>query len=105
MPGPGPGRSIRSSSAVPAPDQYRHPAAQGASMRSATGAAVAALLLGEVADGLDVVAVRVTDECAVVAGVVFRPQPRLVQDRRAVLCGGAEKGPHRRPVGCREGNV
>jgi hypothetical protein len=35
--------------------------------------------LSGVADGLDVVAVRVADECAIVPVVVFGPLARLVQ--------------------------
>ncbi len=34
---------------------------------------------GAVEDSLDVVAVRVTDERAEVAGVILRPEPRRVQ--------------------------
>ena len=40
------------------------------------------------ADRLDVVAIRVADERAVVVGVVVRPDPRLVEDFRAVFSSG-----------------
>src|SRR5690349_18534810 len=39
-------------------------------------------------DGFDIVAVGVADECGAVARMVFRPQPRLVQD----LCPGSDRG-------------
>jgi hypothetical protein len=57
-------------------------------------------LLRDVADGLDVVAVGVADEPAVVTGMVFRPVPRLVQDLGAGadrhLDERADRGPIRR---------
>src|SRR5690349_2623970 len=51
-------------------------------------------LLWPVTDRLDVVAIGVADERPVVGGVVFRPQPRLVQDLGAVRHSGVEEGPH-----------
>src|SRR5262249_53440009 len=54
-------------------------------------------LLWQVTDCLDVVAIRVADKCPVVGGVVFRPQPRFVQDlgvmRHSVVEEGAHSGP------------
>ena len=43
------------------------------------------------ADGLDVVAVRVADERGVVVSVVLGPDPRLVQDLGAGADGGGEE--------------
>ena len=52
------------------------------------------------ADGLDVVAVRVADEPAVVVGVVLRAHPRLLDHGGAGRDGGVEevvdRGPARR---------
>lgn len=55
-------------------------------------------LLGSVADGLHVVAIGVPHEAAVIALVVFRPHPRLVQHGGADLPGGRDERPHRFPV-------
>jgi hypothetical protein len=46
-------------------------------------------------DGLHVVAVRVTHERAVIGRVIFRPHPRLMQDRCAVRDRGVKEGAHR----------
>jgi len=58
-----------------------------------------------VADGLHVVAVRVPDEGRVVARVVLRPQPRLVQHLGTGRDRRGEEGVHRRPGRRREGEV
>jgi AraC-like DNA-binding protein len=55
-------------------------------------------LLREVTDSLDVVTVRVPHEAAVIVLVVFRPQPGLVQDLRALVDRGVEELPDRRPA-------
>src|SRR3954469_18020711 len=62
-------------------------------------------LLRTVADGLDVVAVRVTNERPVVVLVVFLVDPRLVQPLGAVRHGGREELVHLRPARGREGDV
>src|SRR5207245_9278100 len=54
--------------------------------------------LGHVAHGFDVVAVGVAHEAAVVRGVVFGPDPRLVQHFGALRDGGLEEGAHRRAI-------
>src|SRR5439155_14220498 len=54
-------------------------------------------LLGMVADGFDVVAIRIPDENAVVGRVVLRPQSRLVQHFRS--------GSHRGFVECDDGGA
>src|SRR5262245_5745862 len=51
-----------------------------------------------VANSLDVVAVRVADEGAIVARVVLRPQARLMQDLRARRDRGSEELIDRRPA-------
>jgi len=48
-------------------------------------------LFGQMADGLDVVAVRVADERAKIVLVVFRPHPRLVQHLRLQAAGRLEE--------------
>src|SRR6516225_6194412 len=58
-----------------------------------------------VVDGLDVVAVRVTEEHPVVARVVLRPLARGVQHLHPGLQGGLVHGIHRRTVGGLEGDV
>ena len=62
-------------------------------------------LHGQVADGLDVVALRVADERGVVAGVVLRPLPGFVQHLGAKPLRRLEEAPDGRPVGCGEGQV
>src|SRR5215510_6686745 len=62
-------------------------------------------LLWQVADRLDIVAIRVADECTVIGGVVFRPQPRLVQDSGALRHSGVEEGLHGGAAWCGEGDV
>src|SRR5271156_5292452 len=57
------------------------------------------------ADGFDIVAVRVPDEGGEVALVVLRPQPRRVQRLGAQLDRGEVKCPHRVVVGGRKGEV
>src|SRR6266496_5270632 len=61
-----------------------NPASTRPSLTSASSQTTPAgrALPGPVADGFDVVAVGDADEGPVVAGVVFRPYPRLVQDLR-----------------------
>src|SRR5919202_453853 len=72
------------------------PAPMRAAFISALGAAdTQPSRLGRVADGLDVVSVRVAHECAVVVGVVFRPDSRLVQHFGASRDGGGEEFVHR----------
>ena len=56
-------------------------------------------------DGLDVVAVGVTDKCPVVAGVVLGPQPRLMQHVGPGTGGGREKLPDGLAAGGRERQV
>ena len=68
-----------------------------------TRAAAAAGLA--VVDGLDVVAVRIAQEHAVVAGVVLRKLARGVQHFHPGRHGGVVHGVHRAPVGCLEGHV
>ncbi len=58
-----------------------------------------------VVDGLDVVAVRVAQEHAVVAGVVLRELARGVQHLRPGCHGGLVHRVHRRAVGGLEGDV
>ena len=60
---------------------------------------------GSVADRLDVVAVGIADEGAVVARVVLRPDARLMQDLRAGADGRGEEGVDELAVGCRESDV
>ena len=62
-------------------------------------------LLRRVADGLDVVAVGVADERAVVVRVVLGPHPRLVQHLGAGRDRGVEERAHRGPVGRDERDV
>jgi 1-acyl-sn-glycerol-3-phosphate acyltransferase len=62
-------------------------------------------LFRQVADGLDVVPVRVANEGGVVVLVVLRPYPRLVQDRDAEGAGRFAKCPDRLPVRRGEGDV
>jgi 1-acyl-sn-glycerol-3-phosphate acyltransferase len=62
-------------------------------------------LFRQVADGLDVVPVRVADEGAVVVLVVLRPYPRLVQDRDAEGAGRFAERPDRLPARRGEGDV
>ena len=57
------------------------------------------------ADGLDVVAVGVAHERAVVVLVVLGPHRGLVQHLGAGGHGGLEEGVDRRPVGRRERDV
>ena len=57
------------------------------------------------ADGFDVVAVRVADEGPVVIGVVLGPEPRLVQHLGAGRDRGGEERAHRRAVGRGQGDV
>jgi hypothetical protein len=59
----------------------------------------------QVADRLDVVPVRVAHKGAVVVLVVFRPHPRLVQDRAAKGARRFAEFPDRLPVRRREGDV
>jgi hypothetical protein len=59
----------------------------------------------EVADRLDVVAVRIADEGAVVVGVILGPDPRFVQDLGATGGGGGEEGPDGPAIRRREGDV
>ena len=61
--------------------------------------------LRRVAHGLDVVAVGIANEGAVVVGVVLGPDPRLVQHLGPDALGGGEERPHRIPVGGGEGDV
>src|SRR5262245_4095092 len=84
-----------------------NPASTWPSLTSASSQTTPArrALLGLVADGFDVVAVGVADEGPVVAGVVLRPYPRLVQDLRAAGGGGLEEGVHRRAVRRGQGDV
>ena len=63
------------------------------------------LLLGRVTDGLDVVAIGIAHERAVVTRVVLGPEPRLVQHLRAACDGSVEEGAHRGAVGRDERNV
>ena len=57
------------------------------------------------ADRLDVVAVGIAHERAVVVGVVLGPHPRLVQHLGAGGDGRVEERVDRRPVGGGEGDV
>src|SRR5580698_11181206 len=61
--------------------------------------------LRRTADRLDVVAVGVPDEGAVVARVVLGPHPGRVEDLGAHALGGVEEGVHSRPIGGGEGDV
>jgi uncharacterized protein YndB with AHSA1/START domain len=54
-------------------------------------------LFGQMADGLDIVAVRVADERAVVVLVVLRPHPGLVQHLGAEAASRLEERVHRVP--------
>jgi hypothetical protein len=58
-----------------------------------------------VADRLEVVAVGVADECAVVTLVVLGPQPRLVEHLRAEFDRGVAEGADRRRIRGGEGDV
>ena len=60
---------------------------------------------GLVADRLDVVAVGIAYEGAVIARVVLRPDSRLMQDLRAGADGRGEEGVDQLAVGCRESDV
>ena len=59
----------------------------------------------EVTNGLDVVAVGIAHERAVVAGVVLGPKPGLVEHLGPLRHGSIKEGPHGRPVGGVEGDV
>ena len=61
--------------------------------------------LGGVADCLDVVAVGVADEAAVVRRVVLGPEARLVQDLRALVDRRVEERPDGLPAGRGERDV
>src|SRR6266568_158689 len=67
--------------------------------RVAQGEALNPALFRPVTDGFHVVAVRVADEPTVVAGVVLRPDARLVEHRRTLRHRGCKEGAHRRPIG------
>src|SRR5690606_18010268 len=69
------------------------------------GGAAGASALGDVADGLDVVAVGVAHEGAVVAGVVLGPLAGLVEHLGAGGHRGVEERPHRGAVRGSEGDV
>ena len=60
---------------------------------------------GQMADGLDVVAVGIADEGAEVVLVVLRPDARLVEHLGAVGDGGVEERLHGGAVGGGEGEV
>ena len=62
-------------------------------------------LLARVANRLDIVAVRITDEGAVVAGVVLGPLPRRMENRGARVNRYLEEGAHRHTIGRGEGDV
>src|SRR5947207_14584260 len=72
-----------------------HRAPKGSKSRSMCTVA----LLRVVADRLDVVAVGITDEAAVVVRVVLGPHPRLVQHLGASRDRRVEEGVHRGAVG------
>src|SRR5579884_2128867 len=61
--------------------------------------------LRRVAYRLDIVAIGIPDEGAVVGGVVLRPQTGFVQHLGAGGHRGVLEGTYRRPVGGREGDV
>src|ERR1700758_1493233 len=78
--------------------------------RSVDGAATAApqretWLLRPVADGLDVVAVRIADKCSEVVFVILRPDARLMQHLCSGRHGGVEERSHGGPVRRGERNV
>ena len=60
---------------------------------------------GQMAHGLDVVAVGVAHERAVVVGVVLGPHPRLVQHLGTGRDRGVEERPHRGAIGRDERDV
>ncbi len=59
-------------------------------------------LLRRVAHGLDVVAIRVTDERAVVVLVILGPDARFVQHVSTGADSGSEERPHRLTIGSAE---
>ncbi len=59
----------------------------------------------EMADGLDIVPVRIDDEGTVVVRVVLGPNPRLVEHLGPTCDGGIEEGLNRGSVGGAEGDV
>ena len=62
-------------------------------------------LLRPVADGLDVVAVRIADKCSEVVFVILRPDARLMQHLCSGRHGGVEERSHGGPVRRGERNV
>jgi hypothetical protein len=70
-----------------------------------TAAREAGRLLGRVAHRLDVIAVGVADEGAIVIGVIFGPNTRLVEHLGALTDGGVEEGAHRGAIGGLKGDV
>ena len=71
-------------------------------MRGSMRQVYPAAALERVVDGLDVVAVGVADEGAVVARVVLGPHAGLVEDLVAELGGGIAKGVDRLADGARK---
>src|SRR5215469_9049522 len=90
------GPATTAPSALPSPRPARLPDCEA---RLTSG------LLGPVADGFDVVAVRVAHEGTVVGGVIFRPEAGLMQHLGASILRGSKEGPHGGPVGRREREV
>ena len=57
------------------------------------------------ADGLDIVAVRIADKCTEVIGMVLGPQTWLVQDLGPTRHGSLEEGPYGGAISGGKGNV
>ena len=100
-PGAGGGRPGGRGGAAPC----RSPGIGGSAVVRRRVASASAVFLRLMADRLDIVAVGVPHEGAVIVGVILGPDPRRVEHLGSAGHGRVEEGPHRGPVGGDEGQV